>query len=103
MRKIHYLAFWVNGFNGALELCHIGIARTEIREESHQVRHGTGRMASRKEWGKGHENQEKVSGIHSFFKSVELINSQNFGFSAKTSSSERGSWDRKAKSFREFL
>jgi hypothetical protein len=90
-------------FDGSLELGHVRVTGTEVGKEGNQLRHRTGRLASGKERGKGKEQNKDSVHNYSFPVSPDLISSQNFGFSARSSSSERGSWDRKAKSLREFL
>ncbi len=103
--KVEKFGRWVDGFYRALELAHIRIVDPEIRVESHEIAHLGTRLASGEPGGK--QCQEEKGRPHGYLVPaevcVESISSQNLGLPASSSSSERGSWDRKAKSLREFL
>ena len=105
MGKVHDFSGGGDRFDGALELGDVGIGRSKIGEKGDEVGHASRRLAPREDREKGKKKGEgKVHRL--FLEEVELaalIKSQNFGFSARSSSSERGNWERKAKSLREFL
>ena len=105
MGKIKELGRRVDGLYGSFQLAYIRIVQTEVCVKGHQVRHLGGRLAADEPGGK--QGEEQGNRAHDYLDSAEgwaeSISSQNFGFPANSSSSERGSWERNAKSLREFL
>jgi len=102
--KVEQLGGGVDGFHRALELADIRVVDSEIGVKGDQVGHLEVRLASGQPGGK--QGEEPKGGPHDYLDSggwEESISSQNFGLPASSSSSARGSWERKAKSLREFL